>query len=456
MDQDFKENMKLLQKSLSRMKELCSIKEQKLSWRQTGIKYPFAWFKQLARKVFRWLMKLYIHQQTEFNTAAVGAVGHIENMISKMSEMVENNGSTIMPKKDALKIVQIVQSVQHGDAVSNEILTLYESLKNKGIPTEIYAFEMNGNDIHGGIKHISSISKLNKNDIVIYHFAFLDSLSEIIQKLNCIKVLRYHNVTPPRFFEKFNNTETMQGASLGLKQIKEMRNDFNYVMADSEFNKSDLLDMGYGCPVYVVPILICFEDYMKKPSEKIINSYSDGVKNILFVGRIVPNKKIEDVISAYDYYQKKVDAKTRLFIVGSYNEKDSYFTYLREHIKTLKAQNVIFTGHVTFEEILGYYHVADAFLCMSEHEGFCVPIVEAMFFKIPIVAYASTAVPDTMGKCGILLKTKKTEEAAEGLKIVLNDRKQIETIKLRETEHIMDFGRKTVEAKIFEILQAGM
>lgn len=83
----------------------------------------------------------------------------------------------------------------------------------------------------------------------------------------------------------------MQGASLGLKQIKEMRNDFNYVMADSEFNKSDLLDMGYGCPVYVVPILICFEDYMKKPSEKIINSYSDGVKNILFVGRIVPNKK---------------------------------------------------------------------------------------------------------------------------------------------------------------------
>ena len=128
------------------MKELCSIKEQKLSWRQTGIKYPFVWFKQLARKVFRWLMKLYIHQQTEFNTAAVGAVGHIENMISKMSEMVENNGGKIMPKKDALKIVQIVQSVHYGDAVSNEILTLYESLKNKGIPTEIYAFEMNGND----------------------------------------------------------------------------------------------------------------------------------------------------------------------------------------------------------------------------------------------------------------------------------------------------------------------
>lgn len=455
MNKNIRENMKLLQNSLRRMNELCKVEEPKLNWRQTGIKYPFALFKQSVRKIFVWLMKLYIHEQSEFNVAAVRAVGYMEKILSDMPEIIDGKSSKSLSDINAFRIVQIVHSVHYGDAVSNEIFTLYEAFKNKGIATEIYAFEVNGNKMNDVVRHISSIPKFSKNDIVIYHFAFLDSLAEIIQKINCVKVLRYHNVTPPHFFEKFNK-ETMQGASLGLKQIKEMKHNFDYVMADSEFNKKDLLDMGYECPIYVVPILMNFEDYMKKPSEQIINSYSDGVKNILFVGRIAPNKKIEDVISAYDYYHKNIDANTRLFIVGSYNEKDYYYIYLQEHIKALKAQDITFTGHITFEEILGYYHVADAFLCMSEHEGFCVPIVEAMFFKIPIVAYASTAVPDTMGRCGVLLKTKKEAEAAEGLKIVLNDKRQIETIKLREIEHIKDFGCKTVEAKIFEILQIGI
>lgn len=450
-NQDFSENMKLLRKNLSHMRELYGMQEPKLNWQQIGIKYPFALCKQLTRKGIGWLMKLYIHQQVEFNAAAVGAVEHMEKMLSSIPEIIENQDSKNPMNNNGARIIQVVQSVHYGDAVSNEILTLYQSLKSRGIETEIYAFETHGNVTD--VKHIHSITGLGKNDIVIYHFAFLDSLAGIIRKLNCIKVLRYHNVTPPQFFEKFKNNETMQGARRGLKQIKEMRSEFDYVMADSEFNKNDLLHMGYRCPIYVVPILMCFEDYMKKPSANIINKYSDGMKNILFVGRIVPNKKIEDVISAYDYYHKKKDSHTRLILVGSYHENDNYYTYLQEHVKMLGAQNVTFTGHITFEEILGYYHVADAFLCMSEHEGFCVPIVEAMFFKIPIVAYAGTAVPDTLGSCGMLLKTKKTAEAAEALDIVLNDKNYIETLKLRETEHIKDFGRKTIEAKIFDILQ---
>lgn len=442
----------MLQADFCHMQELCSIRELKLNWQQAGAKYPFIMVKQFFRRVIRWFMNPYFLQQEEFNAAAAATIGDMKKIQDYILMMLENEDKQVLVKTNVPRIVQIVQNLHYGDAVGNEVMSLKEALKAKGIVTEIYTFGIFGNIPDGMADNISNLPELRENDIVIYHFAFEDSLAQVIQKLKCIKVLRYHNVTPPEFFEKFNE-ETMQGARRGLRQIKEMRNEFNYVMADSEFNKNDLLKMGYQCPIYVVPILIRFEDYMKKPSERVINQYSDGVKNILFVGRISPNKKIEDVISVYDYYHKNMDSNTRLIIVGAFNEKDKYYAYLQKQIKMLQAKNVIFTGHIMFDEILGYYHVADAFLCMSEHEGFCVPLVEAMYFNVPIVAYASTAVPETMDGCGLLLEKKEIAAAAEGLRIILNDKSQIEAVKLREEERIKEFNPETVEEKIIELLQ---
>lgn len=109
----------------------------------------------------------------------------------------------------------------------------------------------------------------------------------------------------------------------------------------------------------------------------------DGYTNFIFVGRVAPNKKQEDVIRAFYCYKKYCNPKSRLFIVGSYNGMERYYHRLRRYVGALELDNVVFTGHIPFAQILAYYHLADLFLCMSDHEGFCVPLVEAMYFNLP-------------------------------------------------------------------------
>ena len=174
--------------------------------------------------------------------------------------------------------------------------------------------------------------------------------------------------------------------------------------------------MGYTCPMKVLPILIRFEDYEQEPDADVIRKYSDGATNLLFVGRMAPNKKVEDVISAFAYYKEHYDKTARLFLVGSFQETDLYYQYLQKHIKKLGTHDVIFSGHISFQAVLAYYKIADVFLCMSEHEGFCVPLVEAMYFGVPIVAYDSSAIADTLGGAGILLKNKDLKKTASYIK----------------------------------------
>ena len=189
-------------------------------------------------------------------------------------------------------------------------------------------------------------------------------MAETVKKLPCKKVLRYHNITPPVFFHGYD-ADAEKATKNGLKQVKELAPYIDFGLPVSEFNRHDLQEMGYKCPIEILPILIQFEDYAQKPSEKVIKKYKDGITNILFVGRMAPNKKVEDVISAFHYYKTHYDKTARLFLVGSFSEENKYYQMLVKHIAKLGVKDVIFPGHIPFDEILGYYSVADVFLCMS-------------------------------------------------------------------------------------------
>ena len=218
-----------------------------------------------------------------------------------------------------------------------------------------------------------------------------------------------------------------------------MSDVFDMVFADSSFNKADLVDMGYKTDMKVLPILIPFSDYDKTPSSATIEKYSnDGYTNILFVGRIAPNKCQQDVIAAFDAYQKNYNQKSRLFIVGSPSPQ-SYQNMLMAYVKRLGTKNVIFTGHTKFDEILAYYKLSDLFLCQSEHEGFCVPLVEAMYFHKPIVAYDSSAIGETLGGGGFLMKNKNPLETAGVINRILNDENLRKKIVKNQDERLQDF-----------------
>ncbi|MDE6102076.1 MAG: glycosyltransferase, partial [Ruminococcus sp.] len=156
---------------------------------------------------------------------------------------------------------------------------------------------------------------------------------------------------------------------------------------------------------------------------------------------IAPNKKQENIIKTF-YFYKKTNPDSRLILVGSYAGMENYYERLETYVKALGLSDVIFTGHVKFSEILAYYRIADVFLCMSEHEGFCVPLTEAMFFNVPVIALNAGAVSGTLGGSGILLPDNDPVFASEMIEYTLNNSDFRRHITDGQKKRLADFSYK--------------
>ena|GEM_PF-1147336 len=349
-----------------------------------------------------------------------------------------------------MKIIQLLPVLNYGDAVGNDAIALKQLISKMGFETEIYVEDMSPQR-RINAKHYWQMPKLEENDVLIYHFSIGSAvMSKLLNRVKCKKVMIYHNITPAKFFEPYGATDIAKIAKIvkaGREDLVSMKYLFDYSLADSSFNKAELEELGYSCPKNVLPILIPFEDYAKKPNQAVLEKYNDDWTNILFVGRVVPNKKQEDVIRAFAYYKKNVNPKSRLFLVGSYDGMEEYYDRLCRYVDTLAVNDVNFTGHIGFSDILAYYRLADVFLCMSEHEGFCVPIAEAMNFHVPIIAYASCAVPETMGEAGIVVDKKDVEEIAGLIEKIRNNEGFRNAIIEKEKERLQYFSYESISVQ---------
>ena len=350
-----------------------------------------------------------------------------------------------------LRVIQLMPTITYGDAVSNDALAIDKALKNSGFDTIIYA-ENIGNRIPkavaGRIEPDRVRASLTDRDIIIYHGSTGTDLNKTISALPGKKVLRYHNITPSHFFRKYSPEAELRADS-GLNQFMVLKDEFRKVIADSTFNRDNLREMGYSCNMEVCPVLIPFEDYKQKPDEEIEKKYRDGITNILFVGRVAPNKKHEDLIASFYAYQKLYDPDSRLILAGSWEGMELYYQRLVEYVKELGLeQKVVFTGHIPFHQILAFYRIADVFLCLSEHEGFCVPLIEAMCFNVPIAAYDCCAISETLGEGGILLSDKKPQEVAAVLDYLLQNDEVLSCIKRKQKERLKGLTPEIVSEKI--------
>ena len=349
----------------------------------------------------------------------------------------------------------MLPTVTYGDAVGNDVIALDRVLKKAGYRTGIYA-ERIGQKIPAGLaRSISKVPKLKDDDVIIYHFSTGTGLNFRLPEYNGRKILVYHNVTPSEYFSGYS-VSAWNLCRYGIEGAEFLSDKVEYCLADSEFNKQNLRDLGYKCPVDVLPILIPFDDYRKAPNKRILERYSgDGYINLLFTGRIAPNKCQEDVIAAFYQYHKNYNERSRLFLVGNYSGMEVYHDELVRYAKELGiGDNVIFTGHIGFDEILAYYHNADLLLCMSEHEGFCVPLVEAMFFDIPIIAYDSSAIAGTLGGSGFLLKEKNPLETAGVMNYIMQNKDFSETMKKTQRERLKDFDHEVVEKQFLNYMDS--
>lgn len=350
------------------------------------------------------------------------------------------------------RVIQVLPNIVYGDGVGNDALAIDAILKKNGYKTGIYAEVIDERLPKGIALNVNKMQKTRRGDIIIYHLSTGSKLNYLLPEWEGHKIIIYHNITPDYFFEKYN-VEVQRNCIEGRKGLENLRNTPGYCIADSEYNKSELIDSGYSCKIDVLPIVIPFEDYQKKPNENVIKRYAgDGYTNILFTGRIVPNKKQEDVIAAFHYYQKFFNPKSRLFLVGSFVIKN-YYNELRAYVKALGVNNVIFTGHIPFDEILAYYTLSDLFLCLSEHEGFCIPLVEAMIFKIPIVAFQSTGVTGTMGDGGFPVKLKNPLEIAGIMHYIQTHQHLRQELVRKGQEQLLQFEPWKVEKQFLAYLE---
>ncbi len=354
-----------------------------------------------------------------------------------------------------MRVIQILTTIAYGDAVSNDALALEGALRDAGYETGIYAENIDSRLPEEAACKIDQLSRLSDRDTIIYHLSTGSPLNYKIAEYPCRKLMIYHNITPYSYFEEYSY-DAWKLCKSGQEGMQFLSDKVDYCLADSEYNKSDLIKAGYSCPIDVLPILIPFSDYEKDADEAVIKKYSDErYVNLLFTGRIAPNKKQEDVIRAFAMYQKYYNPRSRLFIVGSYNGTERYYNRLKKYVRELQLENsVYFTGHISFSEILAYYKIANVFLCMSAHEGFCVPLVEAMHFGVPVIAHDSTAIGDTLNGSGVLLKEKKPLETAGMIHYLMTHSEERESIVKGQYERLRDFEHDKIEKQFLGYLDA--
>ena len=350
-----------------------------------------------------------------------------------------------------MRIVQLLPTMSFGDAVSNDTMAIRNMILEMGFETGIYASNIDKRLPKDAVADLAEMEPLQDDDILIYHGSTGDPLNLRVPRMKGRKMLRYHNITPPEFFRGYDKVSEKR-TEAGYREIKEIAGAFQRCVADSDYNRQELRKMGYNCPIDVCPIVIPFEDYDREPDGETLRKWQgDGWVNLLFVGRIAPNKKQENVIRAFAHYHRKYNEKSRLFLVGSPVGMEKYDTQLKNYAFDLGlAGRAIFTGQIPFSQILAYYKLADLFLCMSEHEGFCVPLVEAMYFGKPIIALKSCAVPETLGEAGLLLEDSDPETAAAAIDRVLKDEKLREKIAQGRERQLEGFGFDRAKEKMRE------
>lgn len=290
-----------------------------------------------------------------------------------------------------------------GDAITNQMRMLRDFLRSNGYQSEIYA-ELVAQELESEIHHISQYKENPEHILVVHHsMGITPKVFDRVKNLSDKKMLIYHNITPEKYFDDLG---TKNAIRLGLEQAREYRDYMEYYIADSNYNRKDLLDMGYPNNIDIIPVQISLNRFDSCNADESILKQTESTTNILFVGRIVWNKQQLDAVKAFAVYHKHFNPNSKLYLVGD-TGMQGYVQEIKMLAQELEIEDVVvISGKVSEEELKAYYQNADLFLCMSEHEGFGVPLLEAMKMQIPVVALRSSAVPETMGGAGIIVNRK--------------------------------------------------
>jgi glycosyltransferase involved in cell wall biosynthesis len=348
---------------------------------------------------------------------------------------------------------QWVPAAHRGDAIGDSARTVRDMLRRAGHTSELFALTID-DDLRGDVLPFGDASAQIGN-VTIFHFALPSPMTEAFAALRGARVLQYHNITPAAFFAPYD-PQLFRLAALGRRELKSLVGRVDLALGDSEFNRQELETLGFT-RTGVMPIAVNTGRITNAPRRPALERIlGDGLMNFLFVGRIVPNKRIEDHIRLAEVYKRYVDSYYRFIFVGRYDALPRYYAMVRALVAEYRMlpDRFMFTGPVPDEDLAAYYRWADVYISLSEHEGFCVPLVEAMASDVPVLAYAAGAVPETLDGAGVLFAPKDLEFAAEMMATLVYDRPVRERVLAGQRRRLADFSGDKLEATLRQVIAA--
>jgi glycosyltransferase involved in cell wall biosynthesis len=352
-----------------------------------------------------------------------------------------------------VRIVQLCARIEFGDAVSNHVLEIDRTVRSWGFQTAVFANTLD----EFGLQHARPDTEYDPpsadaDDVLIYHYSLYCPNYRQYLETGCRRILVYHNITPPEFFAAYDKG-VAEFCRLGRDLLPRL-SVCELALGDSEFNRLELVENGFAADrTGVLPIFIDYEGLKSKRVESGPMAPYRGSFKVLFVGRAVPNKCLEDLLRAFYYYNRCVNSDSHLFLVGP-SWVDRYDAQLRWLLDSFGLwANVHFTGRVSDPDLASCYRDADLFLSMSEHEGFAVPLVESMAFDLPVAAYSSTAIPYTLEGAGLTFDSKEFPMIGELLEAVRTDGRLRESVLAAQRNRLEHFSGGSVRGDLKEALR---
>ena len=348
-------------------------------------------------------------------------------------------------------INQWVPAAHKGDAIGDSARRVRDLLRRGGHEAELYALTID-DDLRDDVRYFSDAAA-RTGDVTILHFAVPSPMTAAFARLPRGRVLQYHNITPAHFFASYDPA-LFRLASLARSDLASLAGQTDLALGDSEYNRQELDDLGFGS-TGVLPIAVDTGRLLNAPVRPVLEDiFEDEQLNFLFVGRLAPNKCIEDHIRLAEHYKRYVDTEYRFLFVGRYDVVPRYYAMIRALMAEYKMpkERFIFTGPVPDAELAAYYRAASVYISLSEHEGFCVPLLEAMAMDVPVLAYSAGAVPDTLGGAGVQFAPKDLEYAAELLGHLAFDDETRAAVLSRQRQRLGDFNDASFEQRLAAIV----
>ena len=349
---------------------------------------------------------------------------------------------------------QWVPAAHQGDAIGDSARRMRGLLRQMGHTSELYALTID-DDLQGDVRPFADPSA-QQGDLTMFHFALPSPMTEAFARLSGGRVLQYHNVTPASYFAPYDPA-LFRLASIARQELSMLVGRVDLALGVSDYNRRELAALGFE-PTGVLPLAVDVARItrpVQRPAlDKILD---DDFVNFLFVGRIAPNKKIEDHIRLAEHYKRYVDAYYRFIFVGKYDAVPRYFATIRALMSEYRLLNerFVFTGPVPDEDLAVYYRHSAVYISLSEHEGFCAPLLEAMAADVPVLAYSAAAVPETLGGAGVQFAPKDMEYAAELLGSLTFDDDLRRSVIAGQRKRLADFSDERIERELATVVGGG-